>query len=786
MVGPGRSRRTGRRGTIPVFGPSHPGIIMRALLLVPALAIAAACSSTGSSPAPTSGARTPGAPETRPSARESGLTLEGIFGRDDFASPLATGLLWRGDGASFLYRDEVEKTTRLLEHTVATGEVRELLDWTELQADLKSRRPDHVKPAMGDTNRTGRFSFPPLLAPTDDRLLGTVAGDLYVVDLASGAATFVTDAPGEEIFFRWRPDGAAVAFARDGDLFVVDLASGRERRLTDRGGETTLLNGVADWVHEEEVGLKQSFWWSPDGGSIAYLQFDTSPIPVVPITDELDLVGGLERQRYPKAGGANARVRLGVLELATGETTWVASGDAPEAYLVDAAWIAEGPAAGSLWYLWLNRDQTRLELRLVEPSGSSRTLAVEENPRWVELGPDPLFLADGTFLWTSEQSGWRHLYRHGLDGSRRDALTSGAWAVTAVDGLGPGGATVLFRSNEGSHVDTHVWSVGLDGRGKQRLTERPGTHAANVAPDGGAWLDRWSTTAMPPRLDLYRGGELVRTVDDGAIAALADVQLAPTEQQRVELEDGTQLWTSTVRPLTFDPNRSHPAVVYVYGGPGSQLVRNAWGGTRGLYHQVLAQRGAVVFTLDNRGSGGRGAAFERQLYRRLGSLEVADQAAGARWLAAQPGIDASRIGIYGGSYGGFMTLNCLMRAPDVFRSGVAWAPVTDFRFYDTIYTERYMDRPRDNSEGYTMGSPLAHVDGLRDGSLLLAHGLMDNNVHFQNTVELLDALVKAGKHFEFMAYPRTRHGIRGEAKRLHFHRLSADFFARTLGLEPAP
>ena len=755
------------------------------LLTTACLIPLAACSSTGSSSSSGANAPQPAAPASARSSAENGLTLEAIYGRDAYASPLPTDILWRSDGASFLCRDEEGERTRLLEHVVATGEVRELLDWTKLQDDLKSRRPDYVKPAMGDTNRTGRFSFPPLLSPADDQLLGTVAGDLYVVDLTSGAATFITDSRGEEIFFQWRPDGGAVAFAREGDLYVVDLASGQERRLTDRGAETTVLNGVADWVYEEELALRQSFWWSPDGGSIAYLQFDTSPIPIIPITDELHLVPHLEHQRYPKTGAANSRVRLGVLELASRETTWLASGDAPEAYLVDAEWIAEGPAAGSLWYLWLNRDQTRLELRLAEPSGSTRTLAVEEDERWVEVGPDPLFLADGTFLWTSERSGWRHLYRWGLDGSRRDQLTSGEWVVSAVDGLGSGGGTVLFRSNEGAPLDTHVWSVGLDGRGKQRLTAPSGTHSADVAPGGQTWLDTWSTAEMPPRLELYRSnGELVRTVDDGAIAGLAD--LSPTEFELVDFGDGTSLWTKTVRPPDFDPARRYPVVVYVYGGPGSQLVRNSWGDVRGLYHQVLARRGAVVFTLDNRGAGGRGAAFERQLYRRLGSLEVEDQVRGAQWLASQPGIDASRIGIYGGSYGGFMTLLCLMRAPDVFRSGVAWAPVTDFRFYDTIYTERYMDRPRDNAEGYTSGAPLEHVEGLRDGSLLLAHGLMDNNVHFQNTVELLDALVAAEKQFEFMAYPRTRHGIRGEAKRLHFHQISADFFARTLELSPAP
>ena len=705
------------------------------------------------------------------------LTLENIFKDEIFKVTHPTRVMWAPDGGSFLYRLQDDDVDGLWRESVATGERVLVADWDDLMAGLSGARPDYVKPAMDDVNRHPRVGNGPVFSPDGRSYLFLHHEDLVLLDLASGNARYLTESPAPELYPVFSDDGTRLAFARDGDLYWLEVASGREHRLTDRGGRPELFNGVADWVHEEELDIQRSFWWSPDGRRIAYVQYDTSPVTTFPITDELDLIARLEEQKYPKAGGANAEVRLGVVELATGATSWIPTG-VGDGYIARVGWLPEGR---ELWFQTLNRAQSRLELRFAPlEGGTSRLVLAEQDGAWINVRDDLLFVDRQTFVWSSERDGWRHLYLYGVDGRVIRRLTEGPWQVEEVYGLDGSRASVVVQANAEDLRERHLYAVRLDGGGTRLLVTQPGTHAAELSPNGRYLLDTWSNVTTPDRIELYDvSGGHVRTVHDGRIPALDGIPLAAPEFGSVATEDGETLYTWTLRPPDFDPSRRYPVLVYVYGGPNSQLVVNRWGRERYLYYQNLARRGLIVFCLDNRGSWGRGHEFEASIRGRLGEQELEDQVAGVRHLKTLPYVDPGRIGVYGGSYGGYMVLMAMNKAPEHFTVGVAYAPVTSWELYDTIYTERYMGLPPENPEGYRNSAPLNFAAGL-DGKLLIVHGTMDNNVHLQNTLMMVEEYVKADKLFDLMVYPRVRHGIRVSNHRYHFHRLKTEFLQRHL------
>ena len=723
------------------------------------------------------GARLRSGPSDSPAGA---LTLETIFGGETLVPGLPEGLLWLPDGSGLLYRETQDGVTRLVRHDVAGGETRRLLDWEALMEELKSQRPDWSEPPLDDVNRTGRFRFDQVLSPDGRTLVGVAHGDLFAVELESGAARYLTAGGEPESFFAFSEDGRRLGFARDGDLYWIDVASGEEWRVTDRGGVETLLNGVADWVYEEELAVRRSWWWSPDGRSVAFLQYDTSPIPVFPITDDMELIPRVERQRYPKAGGSNSRVRLGVVSASGGEPVWIAAA-ADEAYLPRAGWTPDG----GVWYQWLSRAQDRLELRLADADGGAmRTLVTEQDRTWVNVADDLRFVGSEQFLWSSERDGWRHLYLYSRGGELRRQLTSGAWQVEGVLGTDSEQRHVFFQATERDPRERHLYRVRLAGGPIERLSGEDGTWTASLGPGGSHLAATHSSLSRPPQLELLASdGRRVRRLAGGPIAALEEQALPPVELGSLETADGETLYTAMIRPPDFDPGRRHPVLLYVYGGPHAQTVTDAWFERRQLFFQFLAQQGLVVFWLDNRGSWGRGHAFESAVHRKLGERELADQLEGLAWLERQPWVDPDRIGVYGGSYGGYMALTCLFKAPERFRAGIAYAPVTDWRLYDTIYTERYMGTPETNPEGYAASAPLGFAHQLQ-GRLLLIHGASDNNVHMQNSLQLSDRLSAAGRTFDMLVYPRVRHAIRTSRFKLAFHQRKWEFLKRHL-LEPA-
>jgi dipeptidyl-peptidase-4 len=705
------------------------------------------------------------------------LTLENIFKNEVFKATTPTKLMWLPDGSSFLYRQQRGDVDGLWRESVTTGASVLVADWDDLTRRLAGLRPGYVKPPMDDVNRHPRVGDRPVISPDGRSYLFLQRDDLALLDLGSGEVRYLTEGPGRELYATFSGDGTKLAFARDGDLYWLDMANGREHRLTDRGDRPELFNGVADWVYEEELHIQRSFWWSPDGRRIAFVQYDTSPVTTFPITDELELIAYVEEQKYAKAGGANAGVRLGVVELTANVTSWIPTGVA-DGYIARVGWLPDG---GELWFQILNRAQNRLELRFASPGGgASRLVLAERDDAWVNVRDDLLFVDRERFVWSSERDGWRHLYLYGVDGRVIRRLTEGAWQVEEVYGLDAGRARIVVQANAEDLRERHLYSVGLDGSGVRLLGAQPGTHAAELSPNGAYVLDTWSDVTTPDRIELYDvSGRKLRTVHDGRIPALDGIQLAASEFSSVTTDDGETLYTWMLRPPDFDPSRRYPVLVYVYGGPGSQQVVNRWGRERFLYYQLLARRGLIVFSLDNRGSWGRGHAFEAAIRGRMGEQELEDQVAGVRYLKTLPYVDPERIGVYGGSYGGYMALTAMNKAPEHFKVGVAYAPVTAWELYDTIYTERYMGLPSENPEGYRNSAPLNFAAGL-EGKLLICHGTMDNNVHLQNTLMMAEEYAKAGKLFDMMVYPRVRHGIRLSDHRYHFHRLKTEFLQRHL------
>ena len=618
------------------------------------------------------------------------------------------------------------------------------------------------------------------LAEKADAVVYAVGGALFLVRPGEAAAALPEAGKGA-LTPQLSPDGKRLAFVQGDELQVLDLASRSLVALT-RGATGTLHHAVAEYIAQEEMDRPLGFWWSPDGTAIAWTEVDESQVPVYPIVHQGRDTWDVERPRYPFAGGSNARVRLGIVPSKGGETRWLTL--APQGEDVYLARVRFGPD-GALYAQVQSRDQKRLRLvRFRPPAWQAKTLIEETSDTWVALHDDLRPLQDGRLLWSSERSGFRHLELRAADGSPVRPLTSGAWAVDRIEGVDEAGGFVFFTAARESPLHKPVYRVPIEGGKIDRVTPEDGFHATTFTPQGEAFVDVHDRLSQPPRALLRDASGAIRKVidanDDPEVRALA---LAPPELVTLPGPDGTTLHGAIYRPPAGQGGPRHPAIVRVYGGPTSQTVKDSWELTQDLRAQFLARRGYIVFRLDNRGTPRRGVAFERALARRLGSVEVEDQAAGARWLALQPDVDGARIGIYGWSYGGYMTLLCLLRAPDVFRAGVAGAPVTDWAGYDTHYTERYMGTPKENPDGYRASSVLTDAARL-SRPLLVIHGMSDENVHFRHTARLLNVLNPAHRRYDLLLFPDERHLPRGQSDREELEARVVQHFDRNLAHAP--
>ncbi len=605
--------------------------------------------------------------------------------------------------------------------------------------------------------------------------------DLFHYDRGARRLRRLTRTASHEEEAALSPDGARVAFVRDHDLFVVEVASAQERRITS-DGSPDILNGKLDWVYQEEVygrGKFRAFWWSPDSRRLAFLRLDETKVPRYTLVDEIPYRAALTQYHYPKAGDPNPEVTLGVADaVAPRATIWLdlAAGSSSDPLVVDVAWTPDSQAVA---FQVQDREQTWLDLNLGDPdTGRCRRLLRETTPAWVQPHGRAHWLRDGSFLWLSERSGWKHLYHHQPDGTRARAVTRGDWEVRAFHGINETEGWAYFSGTERSPRGLDVYRVRLDGSALTRLSARPGTHEARFAPSLGLWADTWSRVWSPPQVWLHRAdGAELRQIDPGPGPALRDVRLAPPEFVQAPARDGFLMEALLFKPLDFDPARKYPVYQYTYGGPQAPKALDKWNPEH-LFHQLLVQRGVVVWICDNRTASGKGAVSAWPAYQRLGEQELLDVEDGLAWLRKQPWVDGGRIGLHGHSYGGFMTSYALTHSTS-FALGIAGSSVTDWRDYDSIYTERYMRKPENNADGYRRTAPRLAAARLH-GALLLYHGLMDDNVHPQNTTQLADELQRANVPFRLMTYARSTHRIDDAHLARHLRAMMLAFVEETL------
>ncbi len=649
----------------------------------------------------------------------------------------------------------VIRADKLLLHDAATGEEKEIANLAELS---KQAQPYPQPEQMTWENRRVREQR---LQWSEDgtKILILSAGDLFLWDQSSNAVTQLTSTPVAERDPKLSPDGAKVSFRRERDLYVLEISSKQVTRLTHDSSET-LWNGMLDWVYPEELDLGTAHWWSPDSTRIAYLQFDVSREPLYPHGDFLKMAAVAEPQRYPKAGQPNADVRVGVVAASGGTTKWMDLGETRDFLIARLNW---SPDSKSVIVHRLNRVQNHLWILAADAaSGRARLLIEETDPAWINITDDFRLLSDGRILRSSEQSGFRHLYLHAPDGKPLRQLTRGDWEVASIACVDEAGGRIFFTSTQASPLERHLYRTSFNAEAPVLISPGAGTHSIQMSPACDFYLDSFSNLDSPPRTALHdAAGKELRVWREADRTILEEYEILKTEIHRFKGSDGTEFYGRLIRPANFDPAKKYPVIVSVYGGPHAQSVRNAWAGGVN-WEQVMAHKGFVIWQMDNRGSAGRGHKFEAALYRRLGKQELADQLEGIRYLESLGFIDKQRIGVQGWSYGGYMTLYCLLHAPEVFKAGAAGAAVTDWRNYDTIYTERYLGLPSENEQGYRDSSPVHAAANLK-GKLLLIHNIEDDNVLFANALQMMNALQLAGKPYETLIYPQKSHGLMGRA-----------------------
>jgi len=720
------------------------------------------------------------------------LSLEAIFRPGSLTGTPPEGLHWAPDQKSFSYieRDEAGEHGQLWLVNAATGEKKVLVSEDKL---ARLAPPVTSIPDDRQRDQITRYHVAPYYwAPDAKHLLFTPHGQLWLFDVDSGTGVEISPSPDPVRDPKFSSDGKRVTYVRAHNIFVQPLDDRFPRQLTKSNSseegkpDPNLLNGEVDWVYAEELSVRSNYFWSPDNRQIVFLQMDETQVPTYPITDWMPTHPTVDLVKYPKAGDPNPAVHLGLVGSNGGKVQWISLTDDTDIYIPRFGWLNRN----TLWAEVLNRHQDQMDLYFIDAgSRKARKVLTEAAPdAWVNVNDDFTVLESrGQFLWTSWRDGHTHIYLYsydrksplGADAKLERQLTSGDFEVLGIDSVDDKNGIVYFNGNKGDPRQQQIYSVKLDGSGLERVSKEDGFHDPTFSDNGTAYLDNYSELLTPNQFSICDGAANCRRFAE--LKSVADYGLETAKQLTFQAKDGTTLYGQLLLPPKAAAETKIPVIMNIYGGPAAQVVIDQWpqwAGASGLFAQILVRDGFAVFSVDNRGTPGRGRKFQTAIRHQFGEIELADQLRALDQLCAQyPQLDRNRVGIWGWSNGGSMTLYALTHSQR-FRAGASVAPVTDWRNYDTIYTERYQGLPADNPNVYQ--NPITKFAEQLHGALVLAHGTEDDNVHLQNSIQMIDALIRAGKQFRFMAYPNKTHSIEGPPYRIQLFHMIEDHFKQEL------
>ena len=705
------------------------------------------------------------------------ISLEEIWLSGLYFPDFANSFLWMQDDR---YYTELEPGSGIIRYNIEDeDDQEEIVSFSSLE--LQGISPD----AIFDYTFGADENFVVLLADVTPIYRHSTLAVVLAVDRAGNDVKLVAE--GEKISHpTFSPNGQQLAYVFENNLYVMDFQSGETKQVTADGETNMIINGMADWVYEEEFSYSKAFWWSPDSRHLAFVRFDESGVPEFGMTMYGDLYPENRTFKYPKAGEDNSQISVHLYEVESGDTRQADIGEESDVYIPRMRWISPEEIA----VMRLNRLQNEVTVLGIDPtSGESRTILTETSDVYIEIADLHWdfekwhFLEESDdFLWISEESGYYHIYRYTREGELVKDLTPWEYEVSSIVAVNEAEEKIFFLSTEEGSTERHLYSMNMKGKKKQRLTMEPGVHSISFSSGNRYFVDSYSSATDPGKTVLRSAdGEVIRELvsNDRLRNTMDNLDITDIELMTITTEDDVELNSYIIRPPNFDENKEYPVLMFCYGGPGNQEVLNSWQGINYLWFQMLAQQGYVVFCADNRGSGGKGKVFRTATYPNLGHLETIDQVAAAKWLQGQSWVDGDRIGIWGWSYGGYLTSLCMTKGEGIFKMGIAVAPVTNWRFYDTIYTERYLKTPQLNPEGYDENSPINFAKDL-EGAFFLVHGTGDDNVHYQNSMEMVTALVNANKQFDSFFYPNRNHGIYGGYTRYHLFTKMTEFVLENL------
>ncbi len=711
------------------------------------------------------------------------LTIERIFESPSLDGNAPTDLQISPDGQRVTFlkgKQNDHERLDLWEYHISSGETRMLFDSAKLQSGEETLS-DEEKARRERLRLSGSGIVSYQWSDDGNALLFPLGGDVYYYRLGQKDAKRLLETEAFETDIKLSPKGNFISFIRDQNLYIKNIATGEEKAITTEGGGD-IKYGMAEFVAQEEMKRMTGYWWSPDERHLAFTRVDEAPVEEITrseiYAEEIKVV----KQKYPKAGTPNANITLAIQDVQTQAREWVDLGENKDIYLARGKWMPDGE---TFTYQWQSRDQQKLELRAYHLASKTQDVLIkEESDTWVNLNRDLTFLKDKKrFIWASERDGFKHLYLYNNDGSMLRQLTQGEWVVDQIEAIDNAKNLVYFSGRKDTPLESHLYRVPLDGGDIDRVSQQEGYHHISFSDDASIYVDKFSTANRPPQVSLHSAdGEHITWLEENKLDD--DHPLTPylsdwekPDFGTLKTDDGAQLYYRLYKPDNL--KKKHPAIVFLYGGPHAQMVTNSWGGNRGLLMQYWVKQGYVVFTVDNRGSNYRGKAFEDPIYKQMGTVEVTDQVAGVEFLRTLPFVDAKRIGVHGHSYGGYMTLMAMFKAGEYFKAGVAGAPVTDWRLYDTHYTERYMGNPQTDNQAYTASSVFPYAKNLQ-GPLLIYHGMADDNVLFTHSTRLYKHLQDLALPFEVMDYPGKKHSIRGNQTGIHLYKTITRFFNRNL------